>query len=198
MRQLLVFLMICISTSAFAEKTVKESEIEKSKNIISLFNKTCLSAYLDNDELSNFLLENPFEDLNDSTKKDKEDNIKHYAINHNKNRYLVEISNNSCSIILKNINNDIFNNEFKSFRKSLFDESITENSKSYETRKGQNSYKLTTYDFYSNDEDVNLPFQFLVGQTNSNDAPFQIKLSIYLNKDKEITESYTKKMKNYL
>ena len=48
-------------------KTVKDNENTRSQNVVALFNKVCMEAYLDEDKLNNFLLNNNFEDLNDET-----------------------------------------------------------------------------------------------------------------------------------
>ena len=63
-----------LSLSGFA-KSVKENEVGRSQNVVALFNKACMEAYLDEDELSSFLFNNNFEDLNDETPQ-KEDTDK--------------------------------------------------------------------------------------------------------------------------
>lgn len=203
----LIFAIILstLSFSSFA-KTVKENEISRSQNVVALFNKACMEAYLDEDELSSFLLNNKFEDLNDESisKKDEEktDNKKektkessilnlskdgkHYSIVNDKKLFFLDITDETCSVLVKNINQDIFNVQFKEFRKGLTDELFTELGKSFETRTGATTYKVTAY-FYTTQEDgEQLPFQLYLTQTNAKNVPYQLRLSVHIDKRKEV------------
>lgn len=198
-----------LSLSCFA-KTVKENEILRSQNVVALFNKACMEAYLDEDELSNFLLNNDFEDLNDETNLPKSDdnkektdkskgtildlstNGKHYSIVNEKKKFFLDITDNTCSVLVKSINQDVFNVQFKEFRKNLTSDSFTENSKAFETRKGSTSYKVTAYFFFTQEDGEQLPFELYLVQSNERTLPYQLKLSVHIDKRKELLSKKSK------
>lgn len=194
-----------ISFSCFS-KTVKDNEISKSQNLISLFNKSCIEAFLDNDKLADFLFNNKFEILNKENNNSKNlekkpgldlsENGNHYFIINNDNKFFLDITEDSCSVLVKTVYQDAFNTQFKNFRKEFSTELFTEISKSLEIRKGSITYKLTSYNYYSQEDGEELPFKIYLGQTNSTNNKYQLKLTIQLNTIKEKT--YSKYKLNFL
>lgn len=197
---LCVFFLSILSLSCSA-KTVKENEVLRSQNVLALFDKGCMQAYLDEDTLSNFLLNNNFEDLNDEThspsdnKKSSQqaNNLidlstdgKHYSITNDKKIFFLDITDKDCSVLVKSINQDVFNLYFQDFRKSLTDNSILETSKSFEARKGSVHYQITSYLYFTEDGSTKLPFEFYLTQSNERNVPFQFKLTVHIEKRKEI------------
>lgn len=195
-----------LSLSGFA-KSVKENEIGRSQNVVALFNKACMEAYLDEDELSSFLFNNNFEDLNDETpqkedtdkSKEKKTNIldlskngRHYSIVNDKKLFFLDITDETCSVLVKTINQDVFNAQFKEFRKGLTDELFTEIGKSFETRTGSTTYKVTAYFYSTQEEGETLPFQLYLTQTNAKNVPYQLRLSVHIDKRKEILNKKSK------
>lgn len=202
---MLAMLLSSLSVSSFAA-TVKENEILRSQNILGLFNKACMESYLDDDELALFLSNNNFEDLNDESEEnqskndsnDKKTNIldfskqgKHYSIVNEKRKFFLDITDTSCSVMVKNIHQEIFNSQFKDFRKSFADSSFVENAKSFETRKGSVNYKVTAY-FYFSEEGQVLPFELYLVQSNAKKLPFQLKLTLHLDKKEKVSNKTNK------
>lgn len=216
----LIFAII-LSTLSFSclSKTVKDNENTRSQNVVALFNKVCMEAYLDEDKLNNFLLNNNFEDLNDETiieNKDSQNSKsnnelnkkqsqglvlsatgKHYSIENEKKVFFLDIGDETCSILVKSINQDIFNNQFKDFRKGLTTESFTEISKSLEKRNGSTNYKLTSYYYFDKEDNQQLPFELYVTQTNTKKTTYQLKLTVHLDKRKEILENKQKSKNDF-
>lgn len=211
----LIFAMVVstLSLSCYA-KTVKENEILRSQNVLSLFNKACMESYLDEEQLASFLSNNNFEDLNDENDEDKSQKEnknpsakknnkspildfsqkgKHYSIVNDQRKFFLDITDKTCSVMVKNINQDIFNSQFKDFRKNFADSSIVESAKSFETRKGAINYKITAY-FYSSEQGEILPFEFYLVQSNENKLPFQLKLTFHLDKKEHLSNKNSKKL----
>lgn len=207
-----IFLYV-ISYSTFA-KTVKENEISNSQNVIALFNKACMDAFLDEEEFSNFIINNNFEDLNvnniDNTSNNQHslenqskefNNIllsttgKHYSIIHDNRLYFLDVDTESCSVLVKAINQNIFNLQFKEFKKELTNFLFNEQSKSFESIVGSTNYKLTAYSYYTKDNKTQLPFSLYLTQTSSRMASYQLKLTVRLDKKIEHTENVEKKSK---
>jgi len=190
MNRILLSIILLLPLISYS-KTVKEVEITRSINTLGLFDKVCMGVYLDDDELNQFLIENNFTDLNDETKKEnnsKDSEVKNYSIDHEKTRFFLEISPKTCSVSTKNSNQDIFNFQFKKFRKEITQDSIIETSKSFEFRKNGVSYKISSYSYFSEDYEK-LPFEILLNQTNSNQTPYKLKLTVKIDKRAEIIEN---------
>jgi len=172
-------------------KTVKDVEINRSINVLGLFDKVCMGAYLDDDELNQFLIDNNFIDLNDETKKDDSNSkdIRHYSIDYEKTKFFLDIAPTTCSISTKNSNQDIFNAQFKKFRKEITQNIILETSKSFEVRKGPTSYKISSYSYFLEEKEEKLPFEILLNQTNSRTDPYQLKLIVKFENKSEMNDS---------
>lgn len=172
-------------------KTVKDVEINRSINVLGLFDKVCMGAYLDDDELNQFLIDNNFIDLNDETKKDDSTSkdIRHYSIDYEKTKFFLDIAPTTCSISTKNSNQDIFNAQFKKFRKEITQNIILETSKSFEVRKGSTSYKISSYSYFLEEQEEKLPFEILLNQTNSRTDPYQLKLIVKFDNKSEMNDS---------
>lgn len=199
-------LLSTLSLSCFA-KTVKENEILRSQNVIGLFNKACMESFLDEDKMSSFLSDNNFEDLNDENKdsdnsetKEKKSSIldfsqkgKHYSITNENRKFFLDVTDNTCSVMVKNINHEIFNSQFKDFRKNFADSSVVENAKSFESRKGSTHYNVTAYFYFSEQGEV-LPFELYLVQSNEKNLPFQLKLTLHLEKKQKLSDKNNKKL----
>lgn len=205
---LFAILLSTLSISSFS-KTVKENETLRSQNVIGLFNKACMESFLDDDQMASFLSNNNFEDLNDETEpeennepKEKKSNIldfsvkgKHYSITNEQRKFFLDITDTTCSVMVKNINQDIFNSQFKDFRKTFADSSFVETAKSFETRKGAINSKVTVYFYFSEQGEV-MPFEFYLVQSNQKQIPFQLKLTLHLDKKEKISTKNNKHLNN--
>lgn len=192
MKKILLSFIILFCPVVSFSKTVAEVEVTRSQNILGLFDKICMGAYLDEDELNQFLVDNNFTDLNDETKQDGEDKdkeIRYYSIDHEKTRFFLDIAPTTCSISIKNSNQDIFNSQFKKFRKEITENSLVETSKSFEIRKGGSSYKSSSYSYFLENQEEKLPFDILLNQTNSRKAPYQLKLTVKIDKRMDMMEN---------
>lgn len=190
MHRILLSIILLLPLVSYS-KTVKEVEITRSINTLGLFDKVCMGVYLDDDELNQFLIDNNFTDLNDETKKEnnsKDNDVKNYSIDHEKTRFFLEISPKTCSVSTKISNQDIFNSQFKKFRKEITQDSIVETNKSFEFRKNGISYKVSSYSYFSENYEK-LPFEMVLNQTNSNETPYQLKLTVKIDKRAEMIEN---------
>lgn len=191
MKKFILSLLLLSCPFLSYSKTVKETEIVRSQNILGLFDKVCMGVYLDEDELNKFLIDNNFTDLNDETVKNKESekDIRHYSIDHDKTRFFIDIEPTTCSISVKNSNLEIFNYQFKNFRKEITQNTITETSKSFEVVKDGSSFKISSYNYFTEEDNEQLPFEIFLNQTNSRKTPYQLKLSVKIEKRIEMNEN---------
>lgn len=212
MNKLIFTIILSILSFPCFSKTVKELENKSSQNVVALFNKVCMEAYLDEEELFKFLSNNNFEDLNnenisnnkinpevEKNKKSKEfyglslsSTGKHYSIANENKIYFLDIEENTCSVLIKSINQDIFNNQFKDFRKNLTTQLFTETSKSFENRFGSTNYKLTSYFYFDKVDSQQLPFELYLTQTSAKKTNYQLKLTVHLENRKDILENKNK------
>jgi hypothetical protein len=170
----LLVLTFAISSISFAE-TVKEVELKKSQNFINIFNKVCVELFSQDDEsFNNFLIENNFEDLNENI----DSRIKLF----------LETEDKLCSISIKEVNNLVFDSEFKKLRKEISKSELNETANSLSKTFNSEEFKVTTYS-YSTENEEELPVKLILSQTNSKKANFQTKLSLKMLEDKKIKKN---------